>query len=144
MASGRRSRSRSSVPHTPTTPTDAGQVSDHDDMLIMRFDCNVIMSSGESLRSFRCDELTSIGYIRNSVLQILLARKERQLQILPSMPRLLLPKKRALELASFRLLRGKQICRNDYTKVYELFPNMTSESCLLTVVLLQGHRSQRI
>ena len=123
MASGRRSRSRSSAPHTPSTPSDAGQVSDEDDMPTMPFDCNVIMSSGESLKSFRCDEHTSTGYIRNSVLKILTDKhNEGNLQ----------------EFDSFRLLRGERICDNDYTKVYELFPNLESESCVLTVVILRG------
>ena len=122
MASGRRSRSRSSAPHTPSTPTDAGQVSDHDDMLML-FDCNVIMSSGESLKSFSCDELTSIGYIRNCVLKILTVKhNEGKLQ----------------EFDSFQLLRGEWICENDYTKVYELFANLESGYCVLTVVLLRG------
>ena len=123
MASGRRSRSRSSAPHTPSTPTDAGQVSDEDDMPTMLFDCNVIMSSGESLKSFSCDELTSTGYIRNSVLKILTDKhNEENLQ----------------QFDSFRLLRGERICDNNYTKVYQLFPNLEKESCVLTVVILRG------
>ena len=123
MASGRRSRSRSHVPHTPTTPTDAAQVSDHDDMLIMRFDCNVIMSSGESLKSFECNEHTSIGWIRNGVLKIL-TDKQRYWG-------------NSHAFASFRLLRGDWICESDYTKVYRLFPNLKPESCVLTVVILR-------
>ena len=123
MASGRRSRSRSSVPHTPTTPTDAGQVSDHDDMLIMRFDCNVIMSSGESLKSFECNEHTSLGWIRNRVLKIL-TDKQRYWG-------------NSHAFASFRLLRGDWICESDYTNVYRLFPNLKPESCVLTVVILR-------
>ena len=124
MASGRRSRSRSSAPHTPSTPSDAGQVSDEDDMPTMPFDCNVIMSSGESLKSFECDEHTSTGYIRNSVLKILTDKhNEGNLQ----------------EFASFRLLRGERICHNDFTKVYQLFPGVgTLTSCVLTVVILRG------
>jgi hypothetical protein len=66
-----RARSRSSSPHTPRTPSDAFQVSDEDAMLIMPFDCNVIMSSGKSLHSFRCDQHTSMGCVRNGVRQIL-------------------------------------------------------------------------
>ena len=118
-----RSRSRSSAPHTPSTPSDAFQVSDEDDMLTMPFDCNVIMSSGESLKSFSCDELTSIGYIRNCVLKILTVKhNEGNLQ----------------EFDSFQLLRGEWICENDYTKVYELFANLESGYCVLTVVILRG------
>ena len=121
MASGRRSRSRSSAPHTPSTPTDAGQVSDHDDMPIMRFDCNVIMSSGESLKSFECNEHTSTGWIRSRVLKILTDK-----QIQENFP----------QFDSFRLLRGERICDDNGTKVYQLFPNL--ESCVLTVVILRG------
>ena len=125
MAAGQAShwRSRSSSLHTPRTPSDAGHVSDEENLLNYHFDCNVIMNSGESLRSFRCDELTSIGYIRKSVLQFLTVKHNAgELQ----------------EFDSFRLLRGERICRNDYTKVYELFPNFESEYCFLTVVLLTG------
>jgi hypothetical protein len=123
MASGRRSRSRSSAPHTPSTPSDAGQVSDEDDMPTMLFDCNVIMSSGESLKSFECNEETSLGWIRNRVLKILTDK-----QIQENFP----------QFDSFRLLRGERICNNNYTKVYELFPNLEPESCVLTVVILRG------
>ena len=129
MASGRRSRSRSSVPRTPTTPSDPGQVSGEDDKPhqfsdpLFLFHCNVIMSSGESLKSFECNEHTSTGWIRNGVLKILTDKhNEGNLQ----------------EFDSFQLLRGERIWENDYTKVYELFANLESESCVLTVVILRG------
>ena len=129
MASGRRSRSRSSVPRTPTTPSDPGQVSGEDDKPdhfsdpIFLFHCNVIMSSGESLKSFECNEHTSIGWIRNGVLKIL-TDKQRYWG-------------NSHAFASFRLLRGDWICESDYTKVYRLFPNLKPESCVLTVVILR-------
>ena len=129
MASGRRSRSRSSFPRTPTTPSDPGQVSGEDDKPdqfsdpLFLFHCNVIMSSGESLKSFECNAHTSIGWIRNGVWKIL-TDKQRYWG-------------NSHEFASFRLLRGDWICESDYTKVYQLFPNLEPESCVLTVVILR-------
>ena len=120
-------RSRSNSPHTPKTPSDAGEVSGEEDEVSgeddkLSFDCNVIMSSGRSLKSFKCDELTSIGYIRNNVLQIL-----RQMENAGELQ----------EFDSFQLLRGEQICVSDYTRVYEVFANLENEECVLTVVILQ-------
>ena len=120
ISPSRRSRSRS--PSTPPTPSNAFQWSGEEDELIMPFDCNVIMSSGRFLKSFKCNELTSIGYIRNNVLQIL-----RQMQ----------NKGELQEFDSFQLLRGEQICVSDYTRVYEVFANLENEECVLTVVVLQ-------
>ena len=139
MASGRRSRSRSSVPRTPTIPSDPGQVSGEDDQPhqfsdpLFLFHCNVIMSSGESLKSFECNEHTSIGWIRSGVWKIL-TDKQRYWG-------------NSHEFASFLLLQGERICESDDTEVYQLFPNLETESCgrllrmksscVLTVVILR-------
>ena len=122
-----RARSRSSSPHTPRTPSDAFQVSDEDAMLIMPFDCNVIMSSGKSLHSFRCDQHTSMGCVRNGVRQILADMQNKGL---------------LQEFDSFQLLRGEQICLNDYNKIYKVFANFESEDCVLTVVILRKSKTK--
>ena len=125
MRSRSRSRARSrsiSSPRTPPTPSDAFQVSGDEDELVMAFDCKVIMNSGEPLGSFRCDQYTSIGYVRSGVRQIVTDMRNDGL----------LP-----EFESFRLLRGEQICFNDYIKIFQMFTNFKSEDCVLTVVMLQ-------
>ena len=126
MRSRSRSRARSrsiSSPRTPRTPSDAFQVSGDEDEPVMAFDCKVIMKlSGEPLGSFRCDRHTSMGYVRSGVRQIV--TDMRNDGVLP-------------EFESFRLLRGEQICFNDYIKIFEMFTNFKSEDCVLTVVMLQ-------
>jgi hypothetical protein len=60
-----------------------------------------------------------MGYVRSGVRQIVTdMRNEGSLS----------------EFESFRLLRGEQICFNDYNKIFEMF---TNEDCVLTVVMLR-------
>ena len=122
MRSRSRSRVRSrsiSSPRTPPTPSDAFQVSGDEDELVMAFDCKVIMTSGENFGSFRCDQHTTMGYVRNCVMQIVTKMRNKGL---------------LREFESFRLLRGEQICKNDYNKIFEMF---TNEDCVLTLVMLR-------
>jgi hypothetical protein len=56
-----------STPRTPTTPTDAGHVSAEEDFFSMSFDCKVWLASGRLLGSFKCDEISSVGKIRQDV-----------------------------------------------------------------------------
>jgi len=64
-------RHESSTPRTPTTPTDAGHVSGEEDFFSLSFDCKVWMASGRSLGSFKCDETSSVGKIRQDVRKVL-------------------------------------------------------------------------
>ena len=119
MRSRSRSRARSrsiSSPPTPRTPSndDRFQVSDGEDPepVVFWFDCKVIMNSGKIMITVRCDLCTSMGYVRNRITQI-------------------------VKDDSFLLLRGEQICSNDYIKIFEMFPNFKSEDCVLTIVMLQ-------
>jgi len=91
--------------HTPTTPSDAFQVSGSEDE-IMKFDCNVVLTSGRTLGPFKCDELISVGWIRNKV------RKELED----------LRNKGELNIVDFHLTRdgGENIISNDHIKIYEL------------------------
>ena len=128
MRSRSRSRVRSrsiSSPPTPRTPSNDGrfQVSDGEDPEpVFRFDCKVIMNSGEPFDTFKCDLYTSMGYVRNCITQIVKDMRSNGL---------------LLEFDSFLLLRGEQICSNDYIKIFEMFPNFKTENCVLTIVMLQ-------
>ena len=115
---------RATCPTTPSTPSDAGQVSDEDERLILRFHCRVIMmGSGRLLGLFKCDEHTSLGYIRNCVKQRLEdVKKEGELQ---------------QKVDSFQLLQNESICGHDYLKVHEVFEDMPAPvDYVLTVVLM--------
>ena len=125
MSKSPRSRSISSPP-TPRTPSDAFQVSGDEDELVMSFDCKVIMNSGEELGCFKCDQLTSMGYVRSRVRQIVTEMRN---------------KGRLPEFDSFRLLRGEKICSNDFIKIFTMFPNFTD--CVLTVVMLQKIKKKK-
>ena len=107
-----------STPRTPTTPTDAGHVSAEEDFFSLSFDCKVWMASGRSLGSFKCDETSSVGKIRQDVRKVL--------QDLHS--------KREVHFRCFALLRGDHTLLNDYAKIYEL-RDVDIEDCLLTVIL---------
>ena len=96
---------------TPPTPRTESE---------LNFVCKVSMSSGRSLGSFKCDEMTSVGYIRRMVTDTLVD----------------LHSKGELSFVSFELLRGAGILRNDYSKLYEQ-RDADKEDCLLTVVLYE-------
>ena len=108
-----------STPRTPTTPTDAGHVSAEEDFFSMSFDCKVWLASGRLLGSFKCDEISSVGKIRQDV--------KKALQDLIS--------KGELHCASFALLRGDRTLHNDYVKIYELRDASSATDCSLTVML---------
>ena len=57
-----------STPRTPTTPTSSldGHVSDCE-RSVFKFDCKVWLASGRLLGSFKCDEISSVGKIRQDV-----------------------------------------------------------------------------
>ena len=96
-------------------------MSDEDELRTLRFVCNVIVSgSGESLGLFRCDEETSLGYIRHCVKQNLEDMKEGERR----------------KVSSFHLLRDDRICLNDYLKMHEVSKSMESLDCVLTVVII--------
>ena len=105
---------------TPTTPSDAGHVSDESDLLSLNFVCTVYLSSGRSLASFKCDESTEVGDIKRMVRNDLWA----------------LQSKGELSFVSFELcrLRGMSILRNNSSKLYEQ-RDPDNEDCFLTVVL---------
>ena len=92
---------------TPTTPTDAMNVSGSDDeMLILNFNCKVIMMSGRVLGPFECNERSSVAWIR--------FRIQKELEDLYN--------KGELDCVDFHLIRpGSNKCvSNDDIKIYEL------------------------
>ena len=109
-----------STPRTPTTPTSSldGHVSDCE-RSVFKFDCKVWLASGRLLGSFKCDEISSVGKIRQDV--------KKALQDLIS--------KGELHCASFALLRGDRFLHNDYVKIYELRDASSATDCSLTVML---------
>ena len=98
---------------TPTTPSDAMQISDEEDFLTLKFNCTVVMLSGKCLGPFRCDELTSVGQTRHKLREVLEGEFDWE---------------------GFELVRNQiHILKNDYTKVYEL-REVDTVDCFLTVV----------
>ena len=92
---------------TPTTPTDAMNVSGSDDeMLILNFNCKVIMMSGRVLGPFECNERSTVAWIR--------FRIQKELEDLCN--------KGELDCVDFHLIRpGSNKCvSNDDIKIYEL------------------------
>ena len=91
----------------PTTPPDAMYVSgSEDEILTVKFKCHVVMLSGRTLGPFECDEITSVGWIRNQIQQELEA----------------LHNKGELDYVDFHFMqdRGENHLTNACTKIYEL------------------------
>ena len=77
-----------------------------DEILILKFECKVVMSPGRTLGPFECDEVTSIGWMRSRIKKVL----EK------------LYNKGELDFVDFHLMRdGSVRClRNDGTKIHKL------------------------
>ena len=77
-----------------------------DEILILKFECKVVMSPGRTLGPFECDEVTSIGWMRSRIRKVL----EK------------LYNKGELDFVDFHLMRdGSVKClTNDCTKIHEL------------------------
>ncbi len=132
---GARARSRSreraqssyiSLPSTPTTPSDAGKVSDEEEFINMQFNCKLTMcASGTKLGSVSCDHRTCVGDIRHAVEEIV-ARMRND----------------GVEIDSFKLLRGENVLLNDSNKIFEIFSNL--DDCALTVVMLHKRKKTKV
>jgi hypothetical protein len=133
---GARARSRSreraaqssyiSLPSTPTTPSDAGKVSDEEEFINMQFDCKLIMSaSGTIHSSVSCDHRTCVGDIRHAVEEIVAGMRTD-----------------GVEIDSFKLLRGENALLNDSNKIFEIFSNL--DDCALTVVMLHKRKKTKV
>ena len=128
---GARARSRSraraqssniSLPATPTTPSDAGKVSDEEEFIKMQFDCKLIMGmSGTILSSVSCDHRTCVGDIRHAVEEIVAGMRSE-----------------GVEIDYFQLIRGDRVLLNDSNKIFEIFSNL--DDCALTVVIMYKRR----
>ena len=128
---GARARSRSreraqssyiSLPSTPTTPSDAGKVSDEEEFINMQFDCKLIMcASGTILSSVSCNHRTCVGDIRHAVEEIVAGMRSD-----------------GVEIDYFKLLRGECVLLNDSNKIFEIFSNL--DDCALTVVMMHKGR----
>ena len=124
-----RSRSRAraqsrniSLPSTPTTPNDAGKVSDEEESIKMEFDCKLIMcASGTILSSVSCNHRTCVGDIRHVVEEIVAGMRSD-----------------GVEIDYFKLLRGECVLLNDSNKIFEIFNNL--DDCALTVVMMHKRR----
>ena len=127
---GARARSRSraraqssniSLPATPTTPSDAGKVSDEEEFI--EFDCKLIMGmSGTILSSVSCNHRTCVGDIRHAVEEIVAGMHTDE----------------GVEIDHFKLLRGGCVLLNDSNKVFEIFSNL--DDCALTVVMMHKRK----
>ena len=104
----------------PTTPTDPGQVTDEEEFLLLKFECKVVMPSGKCLGPFKCDEITSVGWIRNELIK---AFEDIGLE--------------RLEWEGFALMRNEHILNSVTAKVFEL-REMDKNDCLLTVVFISN------
>ena len=128
---GARARSRSreraqsryiSLVSTPTTPSDAGKVSDEEEFINLQFDCKLIMGmTGTILSSVSCNHQTCVGDIRHAVEEIV-ARMRND----------------GVEIDSFKLLRGENVLLNDSNKIFEIFSNL--DECALTVAIMYKRR----
>ena len=105
---------------TPTTPTDPGEVTDGEEFLSLKFECKVVMPSGKCLGPFKCDEITSVGWIRNELIK---AFEDIGLE--------------RLEWEGFALMRNEHILNSVTAKVFEL-REMDKNDCLLTVVFISN------
>ena len=111
-----------SLPSAPTTPSDAGQVSDEEECIKMQFDCKLIMSlSGTILSSVSCNHRTCVGDIRHVVEEIVAGMRSD-----------------GVEIDYFKLLRGECVLLNDSNKIFEIFNNL--DDCALTVVMMHKRR----
>ena len=107
-------------PTTHGTPSDAGQVSDKELPKNLQIELSLMLVSGELLGKVSCDELTSIGFIRQLVPKLFPdARSKGRLQsCAPS-----------LTVDSFDLVsNGARICDNSYFKIHRLCPPELKES----------------
>ena len=91
--------------HTPTTPTDTGNVSEEEEFVNMHFECIVVWPSGTTLGQFKCDETTTVGWIRSQVRKVL--EEVRR------------PNTYVRTTQGFALVRGENILRNDSNRIYE-------------------------
>ena len=129
---GARARSRSreraqsrhiSSPSTPTTPSDAGKVSDEEEFINMQFNCKLTMcASGTKLGSVSCDHRTCVGDIRHAVEEIVAGMHTDE----------------GVEIDHFKLLRGGCVLLNDSNKIFEIFSNL--DECALTVAMMHKIR----
>jgi hypothetical protein len=119
---------RSPEIHTPTTPYDAGNVSDEPGFVV-DFDCIVTATSGDTLGTFRCDEATSVGWIRNQVSKVFAERQRPNTYVRTGL--------------AVRLMRveGEQILQNDYTKIHTL-RETKQHDCRLSAVCMSTVRSR--
>jgi hypothetical protein len=133
---GARARSRSreraaqssyiSLPSTPTTPSDAGKVSDEEEFINLQFDCKLIMGvSGTILKSVSCNDRTCVGDIRHVVEEIVAGMHTDE-----------------VEIDYFKLLRGERVLLNDSNKIFEIFSNL--DDCALTVVMLHKRKKTKV
>ena len=132
---GARARSRSreraqsryiSLVSTPTTPSDAGKVSDEEEFINMQFNCKLTMcASGTKLGSVSCDHRTCVGDIRHAVEEIVALMRND-----------------GVEIDSFKLLRGENVLLNDSNKIFEIFSNL--DDCALTVVMLHKRKKTKV
>ena len=107
--------------HTPTTPTDSGQVSGDDEFLTLKFNCSVMMTSGNCLGTFKCDEQTSIGWIRRQLIKLF-----EDMRI-----------KGESDWDEFALLRNEHKLNSDNAKVYEQ-REVDKQDCILTIVFFRN------
>ena len=89
-------------------------------MLTMSYECTVTMTSGGELGPLKCDETTTIGDFRKTVLKILKGMRN---------------KGKLKKFNSFLLVRGEQILRNDSILLWEILPTFKSKDCVFTCVL---------
>ena len=77
-----------------------------DEILILKFECKVVMSPGRTLGPFECDAVTSIGWMRSRIRKVL----EK------------LYNKGELDFVDFHLMRdGSVKClTNDYIKIHKV------------------------
>ena len=103
--------------HTPTTPSDPGQVSGDEEFLTLKFNCSVVMTSGNCLGTFKCNEQTSVGWIRRQLINLFEDMRS----------------KGESDWEDFALLRNEHKLNSDNAKVYEQ-REVDKQECLLTIV----------
>jgi hypothetical protein len=64
-------RKRGAEPTTTTTHTDNGNATEEEDHLSKHFQCTVARPSGTTLCKFKCDETTTVGWIREQVRKVM-------------------------------------------------------------------------